>query len=334
VRPGKTRAEGSFSVVIEEIKSIHDPAYLQLASRVGTVFNSPGWLALYGKKLHLFGIYSGNNELTGAFFLYQDRKAGFSFFRNPPYAPHIGWIFENRSQNHARALSQHKRAMEATADFMQGLPMGVISCALPFSASNMQPFTWKKFKVVPNYTYRLPLALPVKELERRMAIDYRNLLRKAAKDGLTVEKITDYSIVENLVLKTFDRKSKEVDNDLLEKILFCFACTSNSFAFAAMSNGQPASAAFIIHDKSTAYYLLGGYDPAVKHLGAGILCIWQSILHSREAGLDTFDFEGSMLPEVEHFFRGFGGDLVPYFTVNKAWLPLEFMLKLIKREQF
>jgi len=41
-----------------------------------------------------------------------------------------------------------------------------------------------------------------------------------------------------------------------------------------------------------------------------------------------------MLPEVERFFRGFGGDLVPYFTVNKAWLPLEFMLKLLKREQF
>jgi hypothetical protein len=41
-----------------------------------------------------------------------------------------------------------------------------------------------------------------------------------------------------------------------------------------------------------------------------------------------------MLPEVERFFRGFGADLVPYFTVNKAWLPLEFMLKLLKRERF
>ncbi len=321
-------------MIIKEIKSIHDPAYSDLVSRRGTVFNSPGWLALYGNKLQLFGIYSGDDELTGAFFLYRDRKAGFSFFKNPPYTPHIGWMFENRSQNHARALSRNKKAMEVLADFMQGLPVGVISCAFPFSASDMQPFTWKKFKVVPNYTYRLPLALPVEELEERMAIEPRNRLRKALKDGLSVEKITDYDVVKKLALKTFDRKNKAIDNDLLEKILSGFANASNSFAFAAMNNGQPVSTTLTIHDKTTAYYLLGGYDPVAKHGGAGILCMWQSILHSRELGLDTFDFEGSMLPEVERFFRGFGADLVPYFTVNKAWLPLEFMLKLLKREQF
>lgn len=321
-------------MVIKEIKSIHDPVYSDLVCRAGTVFNSPGWLALYGNKLHLFGIYSGDDELAGAFFLYWDRRAGFSFFRNPPYTPHIGWVFENRSQNHARALSQNKKVMEVMADFMQSLPVGVISCAFPFNASDMQPFTWKKFKVVPNYTYRLPLVLPVEELGKRMAIELRNRLRKTVKDGLSVEKITDYDVVEKLVLKTFDRKHKAIDKNLLEKILLCFADASNSFAFAAMSKGQPVAATLTIHDRSTAYYLLGGYDPATKHSGAGILCMWQSILHSRELGLDTFDFEGSMLPEVERFFRGFGADLVPYFTVNKAWLPLEFVLKLLKREQF
>lgn len=321
-------------MIIREIKSIHDPVYSDLVSRAGTVFNSPRWLAIYGNKLQLFGIYSGDDELAGAFFLYRDRKACFSFFKNPPFTPHIGWIFENRSQNHARALTQNKKVMEVMADVMQDLPVGVISCAFPFSASDMQPFAWKKFKVVPNYTYRLPLALPVEELEKRMAIEPRNRLRKAVKDGLSVEKITDYEVVKKLVLKSFDRKNKAIDKNLLEKILACFADASNSFAFAALSNGQPVSATLIIHDNSTAYYLLGGYDPAAKHSGAGILCMWQGILHSRELGLDTFDFEGSMLPEVERFFRGFGADLVPYFTVNKAWLPLEFMLKLLKREQF
>jgi GNAT acetyltransferase-like protein len=321
-------------VFIKEIKSIHDPAYSDLASRAGSVFNSPGWLAMYGNKLQLFGVYSGDDELAGAFFLYRDSKAGFSVFKNPPYTPHIGWIFENRSQNHARALSENKKAMEVIADFMQSLPVGVISCAFPFSASDMQPFAWRKFKVVPNYTYQLPLALPAEELERRMATEPRNRLRKAVKEGLSVEKITDYDVVKMLVLKTFKRKNKAINKALLDKILSGFADASNSFAFAALNNGQPVSATLTIHDKSTAYYLLGGYDPAAKHGGGGNLCMWQSILHSRELGMETFDFEGSMLPEVERFFRGFGADLVPYYTVNKAWLPLEFILKLLKREQF
>jgi lipid II:glycine glycyltransferase (peptidoglycan interpeptide bridge formation enzyme) len=321
-------------VFIKEINSIHDSAYSDLASRAGSVFNSPAWLAMYGNKLQLFGIYSGDDELAGAFFLYRDNKAGFSLFGNPPFTPHIGWIFENRSQNHARALSENKKVMEAMAGLMQGLPVGVIRCAFPYTASDMQPFTWRKFKVVPNYTYRLPLVLPVEELEKRMATETRNRLRKAVKEGLSVAKITDYNVVKMLVLKTFNRKNKAIDKDLLEKILCGFADASNSFAFAAMNNGQAVSATFTIYDKSTAYYLLGGYDPAAKREGGGNLCMWQSILHSRELGLETFDFEGSMLPEVERYFRGFGADLVPYFTVNKAWLPLEFMLKLFKREKF
>lgn len=210
-------------VFIKEIESIHNPVYGNLAARAGTVFNSPAWLTMYGNKLQLFGIYCGDNELAGAFFLYRDRRVGFSFFKNPPFTPHIGWMFENSSQNHASALSQNKNAMEAIANFMQERAVGIVSCSFPFSA-------------------------------------------------------TDIS--------------------------------------------------------KTTYYLLGGYDPATKHGGAGILCMWQSILHAKGVGLDTFDFEGCMLPEVERFFRGFGADLVPYFTVNKAWLPLEFMLKIFKRERF
>jgi hypothetical protein len=321
-------------VFIKEIESINNPVYGNLAARAGTVFNSPAWLAMYGNKLQLFGIYCGDNELAGAFFLYRDRRIGFSFFKNPPFTPHIGWMFENSSQNHARALSQNKNAMEAIANFMQERPVGIVSCSFPFSATDMQPFTWKKFKVVPNYTYRLSLASFVEELEKRMSTEHRNRLRKAGKDGLLVERITDYDVVKKLVLKTFDRKNKAINKDLLEKILSSFANASNSFAFVAMNNGQPVSAVFTIHDSTTAYYLLGGYDPATKHGGAGILCMWQSILHAKGVGLDTFDFEGSMLPEVERFFRGFGADLVPYFTVNKAWLPLEFMLKIFKRERF
>jgi hypothetical protein len=41
-----------------------------------------------------------------------------------------------------------------------------------------------------------------------------------------------------------------------------------------------------------------------------------------------------MLKGVEKFFRSFGPELVPYFTINKASLPLEILLKFKKRELF
>jgi hypothetical protein len=51
-------------------------------------------------------------------------------------------------------------------------------------------------------------------------------------------------------------------------------------------------------------------------------------------GLRAFDFEGSVVPAIERHFRGFGGTLTPYFRVNKAWLPIEMVLKFFKRRLF
>jgi hypothetical protein len=60
----------------------------------------------------------------------------------------------------------------------------------------------------------------------------------------------------------------------------------------------------------------------------------EAIRHARDLGLQTFDFEGSAIPPVEAYFRGFGGKLTPYFRVNKAWLPIEMVLKFFKRRLF
>jgi len=64
------------------------------------------------------------------------------------------------------------------------------------------------------------------------------------------------------------------------------------------------------------------------------MAIVEAIKHSKELGISKFDFEGSMLPEVEKYFRGFGGNLVPYYSINKAKLPIEIALKFVKRTHF
>jgi lipid II:glycine glycyltransferase (peptidoglycan interpeptide bridge formation enzyme) len=125
-----------------------------------------------------------------------------------------------------------------------------------------------------------------------------------------------------------------VDGAFVNKILTSFLNDHSGFAFVSYLNNKPIATAFCISDQTTCYYLLGGYDNENKHQAAGVSVIWNSMLHAKEKGFSIFDFEGSMLPEVEKFFRGFGGNLIPYYTINRAWFPVEVALKFIKRELF
>jgi len=45
--------------------------------------------------------------------------------------------------------------------------------------------------------------------------------------------------------------------------------------------------------------------------------IHEGILWADKTGLKCFDFEGSMIPAVESFYRQFGGKLQPYHLIWK-----------------
>ena len=321
-------------MLIKQLDAATLPAYQLLAQESGSVFNSMSWISLYGNELEKYGVFDKDNKLIAAFYLYRSTIKGLTYYKNPPYTPHIGLCYKNKSTNKANALSYDKNLLTEIAAFIGSLKFGVLTLALPANVTDAQPFIWKKFKTIPNYTYHIDLNLSMEELLQNMATDKRNSLKKAEKDGITTKQITDHTIIEALILKTFSRKQKAVDGAFVNKILTAFLNDRTGFAFVSFLNDQPLATAFCITDHSTCYYLLGGYDNENKHQGAGVSAIWNSMLHAKEKGLGTFDFEGSMLPEVEKFFRGFGGNLTPYYTINRAWFPVEVALKCIKRELF
>lgn len=299
------------------------------------VFDSFNWKEkVHGDALKIYGIFEDDGQMLGAFHLYHDRKMGSSFIKTPHYIPHIGLVYGNRAQNEANHLSFNKKVIEQICGFLEGLSYGVVSIAMPPEVTDMQPFIWKKFKVVPNYTYRMNLSLSIEEIEKRFSPEHRNSIKKAVKGGVEVKSCTDYHVVKKMILHTLEQKKEKVNEKNIDSILFDIAGPENSFAFTAGMNNEVIAATFCLYDNNYCYYLLGGYKHDAKQHGAGALCVYNSILKAKTLGIPVFDFEGSMIKEVEHYFRSFGGELVPYFTVNKAKLPFEMILKFIKRAQF
>ena len=153
-------------------------------------------------------------------------------------------------------------------------------------------------------------------------------------DGVAAEQVTDYSRIEPIITETFKKQKLGLDEKRIRRILYEFATPANSYAFIATWEGRPVSMAFCLYDREKAYYLFGGVTEDQKHEGAGALVLWESIKHAKKSGLPCFDLEGSMIKGVEKFFRGFGGDQKVYFSVNRAPILIEILLKFFKREVF
>jgi hypothetical protein len=319
-------------ILIKRIETF-SKEYVLLVEKCGSVFNQPAWLSLYD-SLHVNGIYNLNNELIGAFNVYSAKKFGVTYYLVPPYSPSNALFFVNPAESNANRISFEKAIHEAISNYFLALKGSLIISAFPPEIIDTQAYFWSKFKVIPNYTYRLVLNKTEEQLFDNLTSEKRKSIRKAQKDNVTVKLCEDYKLVKQLVLKTFDRKNKTVSVEFLDKILFNYANNANSFAFVAYINNTPTACTFCVHNGKTSYYLFGGYDESNKHHGAGPSCMWQAILYARNLGVKIFDFEGSMLQEVEKYFREFGGDLVPYYTIQKAWLPLEILLKLKIRNRF
>jgi hypothetical protein len=322
-------------VKVREIHSEQIERYSKFISESGTIFNSLLWKdKVHGDRLKFFGIFEDDGQLTGVFHLYFQKYFWMSFIKNPPYVPHIGLIYNNKSSNPSNTLSFAKKITEQVCEHIASFSPTVVSIAFPPEIKDMQMFFWKNFKVVPNYTYRINLSVSEENIEKSFSPEHRNSMKKAVKENVVAKQCFDYSIVKHLISETFKRKKETVSQEQIDAILFKLANNENSFAFVSEYEGKPIAASFCLFDKHACYYLLGGYSSEGKHQGAGILCIYNSILHSKKLGLQYFDFEGSMIKEVERYFRGFGPELIPYYTVNKAKLPFEFILKLIKRQLF
>lgn len=297
------------------------------------LFQRPEWAVVHGSGLQRFAVVDDAGAAVAGFQLMRSKRMGLSLWTHPSYAQHNGFAWEARARNSAKRIGEGKRIHAAIAAFLKGLP-GVVHMGFPTGVEDMQPYIWAGFKVVPYYTYRLDLGQGLEAVQQAYAPELRNAIKKAGTEGVTVERTMDRAAVTALISATFDRKEKAMDRVKVGAILEQFLVEGRGFAFIASRSGRPIAAAFCALDSTRAYYLLGGHVKDGGHPGAGAMAVDACIREALRLGLAEFDMEGSMLPEVERYFRSFGGRLCPYMTVNRAPLALEWVLKARQRHLF
>ncbi|MCD6066020.1 MAG: hypothetical protein K0S33_846 [Bacteroidetes bacterium] len=253
-------------------------------------------------------------KLVAVFNTYVFKKSILRFFIPPPFSPDCAlYIAKGIDEKRVKALVEEWLQKESKKSYAQ----------FQFSLSYKQQHLFEQSKPSGlnrklRHTYVLDLT-KAEDVQSLYAPKRRQQIRRALKDGLQVKQLDDLGILFRLVCQTFARQGKTIDEKMIKKVLFDYGSPEqkNSFAFGAFSGDECILAYFCIYHGKEAFYLLGGYDEANKHIGAGPLAMNACIEHAKKTGVEVFDFEGSMEPSIEKYFKQFGGEKKQYLSFER-----------------
>ena len=243
----------------------------------------------------------------------------------PVYTQSMGpWFAPEASDaKYTHTLGKRQAICKAFTDALKDYPHFLQN--FNYRVTDWLPFYWEGYRETTRYTYLLHDIQDEAALWENMSPNIRRNITKARERcGITVRKgisVEDFMDVQSLTFRRQHLSAPKGGDRLSRLIAACRERCQGDLWGACDDRGRLHAAAFVAWQESSAYYLAGGGDPALRSSGAHSLLLWECIRHAARYTA-TFDFEGSMIPGVERFFREFGAVQTPYFTITKGELGL------------
>lgn len=294
------------------------------------LFHQAWWLdAVCGEDNWRVVTHSKGGKITAALPYVMKRKLGLKQVGQPNFTQTLGVWFAPSNTKYEKRIKKEKEVIFSLVDslprhhvFFQSFHQGF---------DNWMPFYFRGFEQTTKYSYVIEDLNDIDLLKKELSVDVRRDVRRAEESLSIIDDISAPRFYE-VICKTYSRQgmsppySEQRFIDLVEKVI---ARGSGKMFGAIDDQGRVHAVAFIVWDENCAYYLIGGGDPEFRNSGAATLCIWEAIKFSSTV-TKAFDFEGSMVENIERFFRGFGGKLKPYYRIfrfQNVFIGLVFYLR-------
>jgi hypothetical protein len=282
-----------------------------------SIFEEDVWLNVVAKeKWERIEIRNKNGKVDAAFPIFKTKKYGFKILTVPPLTQTMGIYIEDTGSKLTKKLEREKKLIN---NIIEELPKGYnYDFYLDVSNEYILPFLWNGFKSEPRFTYRIEDLSNLDEVWAGFGENIRGYVRKAEKI-VSVKEADDPGIILNMTEKTFKRQNRKspYNREMIKKLDLSLAKNNmRKLLYAVDDEGNIHAAAYFVYDKERCYYIMGGGDPDLRNSGAASLLIWEGIKFAAENS-KIFDFEGSMIEDVERFVRGFGARPRVYFHVTK-----------------
>lgn len=237
----------------------------------------------------------------------------------PIITPYMGvYLVLPDGLNKIKRGSFEKKVITALIEALP--PFSYFNVRFHQSFKNWLPFFWKGFIQRTMYTYVIRDISDLNRVYSDFKSSVRNKIRKAEK-LVKVEISEDIESFYQLEKRTFNRQNLSVGYslDALKKMDRAFAENNSRTIFFAKDNDDRIhSALYLTYDQNSANVHLVGEDPDLRASGAGSLLVWEAIKYSRNnLGIIQFDFEGSIIENIEENRRAYGAEQVPYHKIQK-----------------
>ena len=258
-----------------------------------------------------------DTEIIASMPFYRKRKTIFNIITMPKHAQTMGvYLKYPEGQKYEKRLSYEKELMTS---LIEQLPkVDYFNQAFHYSVTNWLPFYWKGYTQTTNYTY------VIENLSNLESV-FKNFNHAKRKNIKKAEKILEVKF--DLSAKEFYDNHKMTLKKQDSVISYSFEHFNRIFSsayehnagrtiYAVDSDNNIHAALFVIWDKNSAYDLISTIDPAFRNSGGASLLI-REIIKFVSNKTNRFDFEGSMIENVEKSFRQFGAKQKPYFDITK-----------------
>lgn len=252
-------------------------------------------------------------------------KAGFSCITMPPFVKMMGPYLADPS---ASLTEQHQLLEQLIAQLP---PVAAFKQCFHYSSSNWLPFYWAGYRQTTRYSYRLNLENGAEAALQAINRNMRRNLQKAQAQLTVVHELNPEDFY-RINAMSFERQGLQLpySADQWRRHYAALQQQGCCCLFAAYDQqGRLHAAACLIWDAQSSWYHLSGDDPGLRQSGAGILLIAEAIRYTADRlRLPVFDFEGSMMRNIEAIRRQFGAAQQPYFAV---WKYNSLLYRLIDR---
>jgi hypothetical protein len=304
---------------------VNKTKYLQLTSTHSRLplFFQPWWLDAVCKTWDI-AIQEKDGQIAALFPYQVEKKAGLTLLRNPPLTPYLGPLF----------LLQHEQ-MQAQWDFEEKMleqlwqqfpKWDFFQVETRPGFQNFLPFHQKGFSNTNRLTYYLDLQQPEEALFANIHSRRRNYIRKAEKEiVIEVEAHPNIDLLVSWHRQAFKQKKQyyPFSAALVDRLIRSSNREKASLFLTAKDvSGNPLAMLWTPFDSEKTYHLLSAYNPQQPVKGLMDLLTWTAVKAARQRGQMIYDFEGSMEPGIESFFRKFGGQRKTYlsFQQNRSML--------------